>query len=460
MSAMPAMPALPQETIRCKRDGGTLSAAQIQDFVSGLVDGAWGDGQAAALAMAIVWRGMDSAETTALTEAMTQSGRVLDWRSAALGGFGGPVLDKHSTGGVGDKLSLILAPVVAAAGAAAGVIVPMVSGRGLGHTGGTLDKLEALPGYSCQPGTARLVATLKAAGCAIVGAGDTLAPADRRLYAIRDLTATVDSVPLITASILSKKRAAGLQALVLDVKVGSGAFMPTLERARELARCLMQTARGKDSGAGLPAVALLTDMNRVLGRTAGNALEVREALTLLRGEEGDDAELQRLRALTLLQAAELLHLGGVFDSVAAAGAAADRALRSGVAAEHFARMVAALGGPVDVLHAPQLPAAPVQRLVPAPRSGVVGAIDVRALGLAVVALGGGRSRPGQVLDARVGLAQVAAPGQAVQAGDALACVHAASQGDADAAVRALQRAMPVRDHTASGRAPLLLARVD
>ncbi len=449
------MTALPQETIRRKRDGGALSAAQIHDFAQGLVSGAWGDSQAAALAMAIVWRGMDTAETVALTEAMTRSGQVLDWRSAALGGFDGPVLDKHSTGGVGDKLSLVLAPVVAAAGAAAGVIVPMVSGRGLGHTGGTLDKLEALPGYICQPDTARLVATLKAAGCAIVGAGDTLAPADRRLYAIRDLTATVDSVPLITASILSKKRAAGLQALVLDVKVGSGAFMPTLERARELAQSLVQTA----GGAGLPAVALLTDMGRVLGRTAGNALEVQEALNLLQGEEGDDAELQRLRALTLLQAAELLHLGGVFSSVAAAGAAADRALRGGAAAEHFARMVAALGGPADVLNTPQLQAAPVQRAVPAPRAGVVGALDVRALGLAVVALGGGRSRPGQGVDPRVGLAHVAAPGEAVDAGAALAWVHAASAGAADEAVMAVQAAMPVVDSPPAGRSPMLLGRV-
>ncbi len=447
--------ALPQETIRCKREGGALSPAQIQDFARGLVTGAWADSQAAALAMAVLWRGMDTAETVALTEAMTHSGQVLDWRSPALGGFSGPVLDKHSTGGVGDKLSLLLAPVVAAAGAAAGVIVPMVSGRGLGHTGGTLDKLEALPGYTCQPDTTRLVATLKAAGCAIVGAGDTLAPADRRLYAIRDLTATVDSVPLITASILSKKLAAGLDALVLDVKVGSGAFMPTLARAHELAHSLVQTA----AGAGLPAVALLTDMGRVLGRTAGNALEVQEALALLRGDEGDDAELRRLRALTLLQAAELLHLGGVFDSVAAAGAAADHALRSGAAAEHFARMVAALGGPADVLRAPQLPTAPVQRAVPAPCDGFLGAIDVRALGLAVVALGGGRSRPGQVLDLRVGLSAVAAPGQALQAGEALAVVHAATEADADAAERTLRAAMPLVDAPAGGRVPLVLGRV-
>ncbi len=451
------MALLPQETIRCKRDGGALSTAQVQDFAQGLVTGAWGDSQVAALAMAVVLRGMATAETVALTEAMTHSGQVLDWRSAALGGFTGPVLDKHSTGGVGDKVSLLLAPVVAAAGRSAGVIVPMVSGRGLGHTGGTLDKLEALPGYDCQPGTAALVAALKAAGCAIVGAGDTLAPADRRLYAIRDLTATVDSVPLITASILSKKRAAGLQALVLDVKVGSGAFMPTLERAHALATSLVHTARG----AGLPAVALLTDMGRVLGRTAGNALEVQETLTLLRGDEGNDAELQRLRALSLLQAAELLHLGGVFGSVEAAGMAAEHALRSGAAAEHFARMVAALGGPADVLRAPRLPSAPVQRAVPAPQGGVVGAIDVRALGLAVVALGGGRSRPGQVVDARVGLSHVCSPGETVVAGAVLAWVHAASEDAADEALRAVLTAMPVgpAGSAVATTVPLVLGRI-
>jgi thymidine phosphorylase len=332
----------------------------------------------------------------------------------------------------------------------------MISGRGLGHTGGTLDKLEALPGYSVEPAHATLLATLRAAGCAIVGASADLAPADRRLYAIRDVTATVESVPLITASILSKKRAAGLQALVMDVKVGRGAFLPTWAQARELAASLVHTARG----AGLPTVALITDMNRVLGRTAGNALEVQEALALLRGDADTaaDTEIARLRELTLALAAELLHLGGLYADIAGARAAAERALASGAAAERFARMVAALGGPADVLRDPCLPVAPVQRPVPAPRPGFVGAVDLRALGLAVVALGGGRSRPGAAVDPRVGLAAVLAPGAAVQPGDALALVHAASVADAETAVRAVTAALPVVDRPVP-QTPLLLDRV-
>ncbi|MFO1285438.1 MAG: thymidine phosphorylase [Rubrivivax sp.] len=298
---------LPQQVIAAKRDGAALSRQQIDAFVAGLVAGEqdaarWSDAQAAALAMAIVLRGMDGAETVALTHAMTHSGRVLDWRAE---GFDGPVLDKHSTGGVGDKVSLMLAPIVAEAGAAAGVIVPMISGRGLGHTGGTLDKLEALPGYTVNPPHATLVRTLREAGCAIVGASAELAPADRRLYAIRDVTATVESVPLITASILAKKLAAGLQALVLDVKVGSGAMMAALPAARALARSLVDVA----AGAGLCARALITDMDRVLGFAAGNALEVREAIDFLAGRGGAGGRATReprLLELTLTLAAQAL----------------------------------------------------------------------------------------------------------------------------------------------------------
>jgi len=440
---------LAQELIRLKRDGAALTPAQIGEFVHGLTRGTWSEGQVAAMAMAVLLRGMTTAETVALTEAMTHSGSVIDWRGA---GLHGPVLDKHSTGGVGDKVSLVLAPLVAACGG----VVPMISGRGLGHTGGTLDKLEALPGYTVEPPHATLLATLHTAGCAIVGASASLAPADRRLYAVRDTTATVESVPLITASILSKKRAAGLQALVMDVKVGRGAFLPELAQARELAASLVQVARG----AGLPTVALVTDMNRVLGRTAGNALEVHEALALLRADAHAtaDAEVFRLRELTLTLAAELLHLGGLFADTAAARLAAAQALASGAAAERFARMVAALGGPADVLRDPRLPVAPVQRPVPAPRPGFVGAVDVRALGLAVVALGGGRSRPGAAVDPRVGLAAVLAPGAAVQAGAPLALVHAASATDAEDAVRTVMAAMPVVDSPVA-QTPLLLDSV-
>lgn len=419
---------LPQEIIRAKREGAALSPAQIEAFVRGLVDGGFSEAQAAALAMAIVWRGMDEAETVALTRAMTHSGRVLDWSGE---GLPGPVLDKHSTGGVGDKVSLVLAPMLAACGA----IVPMVSGRGLAHTGGTLDKLEALPGYRVQASREALRQTLRAAGCAIVGADAELAPADRRLYAIRDVTATVESMPLIIASILSKKLAAGLQGLVLDVKTGNGAFMPGLEAAQTLARGLVAVARG----AGLPAVALVSDMSQVLGDHAGNALEVREALDFLTGRRREP----RLLKLTLELGAELLVLGGLDPDVDAARRRLARALYRGEAAERFARMVAARGGPADVLRDAALPEAPVQRPVPTPGSGFVTAMDARALGLAVVGLGGGRRHGGEAIDPRVGLAHCRPIGAAVHAGEPLAIVHAADEASAEAAVQVVQSAYRV-----------------
>ena len=424
----------PAEVIRIKRDGGALSVAQIAAFVQGLAtqdgEGNWDNSQAGAMAMAILLRGMERAETVALTRAMTQSGEVLSWADT---GLHGPILDKHSTGGVGDKVSLMLAPIVAACGG----VVPMISGRSLGHTGGTLDKLEALPGYGVTPDRARLLRTLREAGCAIVGASSTLAPADRRLYAIRDVTATVESVPLITASILSKKLAAGLQGLVLDVKVGSGAFAATADGARALAGSLVEVA----CAAGLPTRALITDMNEVLGTTAGNALELQETLDYLLGV----AREPRLHALTLALAGELLHLGGLADSPEAGAMKAAQALDSGHAAERFAQMVAALGGPCNVLHDAQLPTAPVQRPVPALREGYIGNIDVRALGWTVVALGGGRTRPGDAVDPRVGLSAVAARGAHRRAGDALAVVHAADEASAAEAVAAVQRAMGLVD---------------
>jgi thymidine phosphorylase len=423
------------EIIRTKRDGGALSQPQIDAFVRGLAapegPGRWADSQCAALAMAILLRGMSATETATLADAMTHSGRVLQWAGA---GLPGPVLDKHSTGGVGDKVSLVLAPLLAACGA----VVPMISGRGLAHTGGTLDKLEALPGYGIHPDEALLLRTLREAGCAIVGASSDLAPADRRLYAIRDVTATVESLPLITASILSKKRAAGLQALVMDVKVGNGAFAATAEAAQALAHSLVQVA----TEAGLPTVALVTDMNQVLGHSAGNALEVAEAIELLAGRGRPDA---RLLEVTLALGAELLCLGGLQPSLAAARSALQHSLDSGAAAERFARMVAGLGGPADVLQAPGLAPAPVQRPVPAPRAGWVAAIDVRALGLAVVALGGGRAHPADRVDPRVGLAAVQPLGAALAAGEPLAVVHAADDDAAAAACAAVQAAFTLAD---------------
>lgn len=424
---------LPQEIIRDKRDGRELAETDIADFVAGLADGRIGEGQVAALAMAVFFRGMSMAERVALTRAMTNSGAVLRWN------LPGPVLDKHSTGGVGDKVSLVLAPLVAACGG----FVPMISGRGLGHTGGTLDKLDSIPGYRTAPDLATFQRVVGETGCAIIGQTAELAPADRRLYAIRDVTATVESVPLITASILSKKLAAGLGGLVMDVKTGSGAFLPTLDEARELARSIVEVA----AGAGLPTVALLTDMNEVLGRNAGNALEVAEAIDLLAGRGGDE----RLREVTLELAREMLALGGLDPS------RAEPALRSGAAAERFERMVAALGGPRDIL-ARKLEAAPVVRPAPPRRAGFVARIDVRAVGLAIVELGGGRTRAEDPIDHRVGLAEVAGLGERVGPERPLALVHARSEAEAARAAARLAEAFSIAEAPPS-RTPLVLERL-
>ncbi len=414
---------LPQEVIRRKRDGEALGAQEIREFVAGIVSGAVSDAQAAAFAMAVFFRGMDAAERVALTLAMRDSGRVMDWR-----GLAGPVLDKHSTGGVGDKVSLVLAPILAACGA----FVPMISGRGLGHTGGTLDKLDSIPGYDTRPDTERFRRAVATAGCAIVGQTGDLAPADGRLYAIRDVTATVESLPLIVASILSKKLAAGVDALVMDVKLGSGAFLPDRREAEELARALVEVAEG----AGLSCRALLTDMNQVLGRNAGNALEVAEAVAMLRGEPAD----ARLRRVTLALCGELLALGGLAEHAEAGRDLAERALAGGAAAEGFAAMVRGLGGPADFLERAEshLPKARFVRPVAAACDGHVQAIDVRALGLAIIRLGGGRRRPEDVIDHAVGLSDVVGIGQRLRAGEPLCLVHARSEGDLaeiEAAVR-------------------------
>jgi thymidine phosphorylase len=413
---------LAQEVIRRKRDGHALSDAEITEFVTGLVTGEWSEGQSAAMAMAMLLKGMSDQETVALTLAMTRSGAVMDWSSAELTG---PVLDKHSSGGVGDKVSLMLAPIVAACGG----FVPMLSGRGLGHTGGTLDKLESIPGYQISPSTEHLQRALKGAGCAIVGPSHALAPADRRLYAIRDVTATVESTALITASILSKKLAAGLQGLVMDVKTGNGAFAASIEEARTLARSLVHVA----NGAGLPTRAWITDMNQVLGDHCGNALEVQEAVAFLRGERLEPRLLEVTRTLS----AELLHLGGLAADVAQGLHMVDTALANGQALERFARMVHALGGPVDFCDRPThyLAPAPVRRAVVAPRAGWIQAMATREIGLQVIALGGGRRVASDAVDARVGFSQVTQRGQRVEAGEVLAWVHASNEDAADAAQR-------------------------
>ncbi|MCB2055168.1 MAG: thymidine phosphorylase [Geminicoccaceae bacterium] len=416
---------LPQETIGRKRDGVALTAEEIAVFARGIADGTVSEGQAAAFAMAVTIRGMDAAETAALTLAMRDSGRLLDWSDLP-----GPVLDKHSTGGVGDKVSLILAPLLAACGC----YVPMISGRGLGHTGGTLDKLESFTGYDVAPDEAKLRRVMTDAGCAIIAAGPELAPADARLYAVRDVTATVESTALITASILSKKLAAGIDRLVMDVKVGNGAFMKTADEARALADMLVSTAHQ----AGLPTRAFVTDMYRCLGHTAGNALEAGEAVAFLTRERCD----ARLSTLTRTLAASLLTAAG--RDAGEAERAIDEALDSGAAAERFARMVAGLGGG-DPFRAGTLPRAPVILDVVAERVGIVQAMDTRALGLVVVELGGGRRLPGEPIDPRVGLSEVAGPGDPVGPGRPLALIHATDHAAAEAAAARIRAAIRVGD---------------
>lgn len=421
---------LPQEIIRKKRDAQRLKPAEIEFFVAGINSGAVSEGQIAAFAMAVFFRGMDMTERVALTRAMMNSGTVLDWSALKLDG---PILDKHSTGGVGDKTSLILGPIVAACGG----YVPMISGRGLGHTGGTLDKFDAIPGYQTAPDLDTFRRVVKAAGCAIIGQTADLAPADRRFYAIRDVTATVESVPLITASILSKKLAAGLQGLVMDVKTGSGAFAAELEMARELADSIVRVA----NGAGVKTSALITDMNQVLGRTAGNAVEMLEAIRCLKGETTD----ARLLDVTLALSAELLVIGGRAADARNGRRLAERALESGRAAEHFQRMVVGLGGPSDILDHPEshLAMAPVIKPCLPELAGQVLVMDTRAIGMAVVALGGGRTRPTDGIDHRVGLTDIVGLGEEIGPDRPLAMVHAATEEDAEAAMKVLRRAMRV-----------------
>ncbi|NTJ41054.1 thymidine phosphorylase [Agrobacterium larrymoorei] len=416
---------IPQEIIRRKRDGETLRAEEIAAFIAALSDGSISEGQAAAFAMATYFRGMTPEETVALTLAMRDSGDVLSWAD-----IGKPISDKHSTGGVGDNVSLMLAPIVAACGLA----VPMISGRGLGHTGGTLDKLEAIPGYDVMPDQALFRRTVKEVGCAIIGQTGDLAPADKRLYAIRDVTATVDSVPLITASILSKKLAAGLETLVLDVKFGSGAFMLTSHEAELLAAALVEVA----NGAGVKTSALITDMNEPLADAAGNALEIIHCLDFLAGRKGGT----RIETLVLAFAAEMLVQGGVSGSLADAEAMAREALSSGRALERFGQMVSALGGPKDFVDQPEiyLKVAPHILPVPAPASGWLSSCQTRDLGMSVVKLGGGRRHPSDQIDHRVGISNIVPLGTKVDEGQPIAMVHAASREDAERVVASVQRA--------------------
>ncbi len=429
------MSLLPQEIIRRKRDGGTLEPEHIEQFIAGLTAGKVSEGQAASFAMAIFFRGLSVPERVALTRAMMNSGTVLGWD------LPGPVLDKHSTGGVGDTVSLALGPAVAACGG----YVPMISGRGLGHTGGTLDKFDSIPGYVTQPDIDTFRRVTREVGCAIIGQTADLAPADKRLYAIRDVTATVESIDLITASILSKKLAAGLQGLVMDVKFGSGAFMDNAADARKLAESLVLVA----NGAGLPTSALLTNMDEPLASAAGNAVEMAYAVDYLTGRRRE----KRFHEVTVELSAEMLVLGRLAADIVEARAKIEHAIASGKAAEVFGRMVSALGGPADFLesHEKHLQAAPVIRPVHAERSGIVQKIATRDVGVAVVALGGGLTRPEDAFDLAVGLTDLAAVGDMVDGSRPLAIVHARSEEAADAAARAVRAAYALgEEQVASG----------
>jgi thymidine phosphorylase len=430
---------LASEVIRKKRDGGTLTAQEIEFLVGGITDGGLSDAQVGALAMAFFLKGLDAGERLALTTGMRDSGTVLTWE------LDRPVVDKHSTGGVGDKVSLILAPILAACGAA----VPMISGRGLGHTGGTLDKLDSIPGYASVPATEVIRRVVREAGCAIVGQTADLAPADRRLYAVRDATGTVESVSLIVASILSKKLAEGLDALVLDVKTGSGAFMAAREDAQQLAEALVEVA----TGAGLNTVALITDMDEVLGTTAGNALEVRESIDHLTGTSREP----RLHEVTLALAAAALVQARLHPDEETARAAAQASLDDGSAAERFGAMVAALGGPSDLLEnaATHLPHASVTKPVAPQRPGYVAGVDARAVGLVVTGLGGNRRREDDQIDYAVGLSEVAPIGAEVGLDRPLAIVHARGDHSAEEAASALRVAVQISDEPPAERRVLL-----
>ena len=419
-----------EEIIRKKRDGIELSETEIGFFVTGLANDSVPREQTAALAMAIFFRSMTEDEISALTLAMARSGEIIDWTEENLPG---PIVDKHSTGGVGDKVSFALAPIAAACGC----FTPMISGRGLGHSGGTLDKIEAIPGYTTQPDVDLFKRTVKTIGCAIIGQTGALAPADRRLYAIRDITATVESIPLITASILSKKIAAGNQALVMDIKVGSGAFMPSLDAARALAQSIVETG----AKANLKTRALITDMSEPLGRTAGNAIEISEIVDYLSNVEREP----RLDGVVKALCAEMLLMTGIESDQRAAEHRIEKTITSGQAAEIFGKMITALGGPADFMEASEkyLPKPKLTAPVPAPEKGYLATVDARRIGTAIVDLGGGRSNVDDVLDLSVGFSEIAAIGEEVGNDRPLAMVHAATQESLERAILEYQKACTI-----------------
>lgn len=442
MAPMPTELRLPQEVLDRKRSGHRWSPSEITQAVAGISDGSWSDAQVGAFAMAVCLAGMDAGEIRALTLAMRDSGECIDWSDMDLPG---PRVDKHSTGGVGDLTSLVLAPLLAACGAC----VPMLSGRGLGHTGGTLDKLESLPGVCTYVDVPRLRSIVHDCGLAIVAAGDGLAPADRRLYAVRDVTGTVGSIPLITASILSKKLASGSKALVLDVKVGNGATVSTLAQSKELASSLVEIA----NASGLPTSALLSDMSQPLVDSLGNALEMQLAIDYLTGR----ATPPRLHELTLALGEMLLVQSDLSRDAPAARTLLEQARASGAAAERLAQMVRALGGPADCLQSPGLETAPVVLPVWAPKTGWIAGIDTHAIGMAIVGLGGGRRHPSDHIDVRVGLSDVVSLGDHIEADRPLALIHAATQTQAEEAAQRIRKAFQLGEETPPP--PLLIERI-
>ena len=421
---------LPQEIIRKKRDGHPLSDSEIQYYIEGIANGSVSESHIAAFCMAVIFKGMSVEETFSLTDQMVKSGDKLNWKD-----LDGPVVDKHSTGGVGDKVSLMLAPIVASCG----IYNPMISGRGLGHTGGTLDKLESIPEYNTTPDNSLFHSVVKNVGCAIIGQTANLAPADKVIYGVRDVTATVESVPLITASILSKKVAAGLDGLVMDIKTGNGAFAENLDFARNVGNSIIQVAKQF----GMKTSAMITDMNQPLGDTIGNALEIKEVIDYLTGVRQES----RLHEVVLALAAEMLVVAGLVDSTDEGIQKAKDVLDNGHAAETFEKMVSELGGLNDILKNSDshFKSASVVKPIPASQSGYVSEIDTRAVGLAVVELGGGRKKASDSIDHSVGFTHVLGLGEKVEAGQALGYVHAQNEDQANLAIQMVKDAYSISD---------------
>lgn len=434
------MTMLPQDIIRQKRDGGSLSDDQIHHFIKAVTNGSFSDSQTAAMAMAIFLKGMDARETTTLTLAMRDSGHVLKWPD-----IDRPIIDKHSTGGVGDNVSLMLAPLAAACGLA----VPMISGRGLGHTGGTLDKLEAIKGYQVSPDDTLFRQTVKQVGCAIISASANFAPADRKIYAIRDVTATVESNTLIVASILSKKLASGLDGLVLDVKCGNGATTSNGNDARSLARTMVDVA----NQAGMACSAMITDMNEPLANSIGNATEVQNAIDFLTNR----FQTPRLKTIVIDIVARMIMAGQLADTFEKAKARAMQNLDNGNAAEIFAKMIAALGGPGDILEHPErsLPQAAIKRPIIAQGDGYIQSYDTRALGMAIVRLGGGRAHPDDQLNYAIGLSKLLPIGSKVNKGDELAVAHMASEDQYQHITRDFKAIITLSSHAPNVSHPII-----